>query len=174
MQAIVRYKTKEIPKEVRGLFEPGAVCFEDISQFIELEKLDPELLEMIRDALCKKIYEIMIIGNFRDLSGAQELLEKLGIQKISISEEDLSVLEDSHRRISEHDLLVLCTSQMSSHGEYDLVKARRILKWADYSDEELTDERVKKILDWRHVLMQMKRNRIERIGSVRELLEEGA
>jgi len=171
MQAIVRYKIKKIPEEIRSLFEEGSVCFEDISQFINPEDFDPELLEKIKSAVCEKVFGMLILGNFGDLRGAQELMEKLDIRKISIFEEDSSILEDSLQRISEHDLMTLCMSQMSLHGEYDLVKARKILKGAGYSDEELTDDRIRKILDWRHVLIQAKRNKAERIGSFQKLLE---
>lgn len=171
MQAIVRYKIKKIPKEIQGLFEEGSVCFEDISQFIEPEDFDAALLEKIRAAVSEKVFGMLILGNFGDLKGAKELLEKLDIRKISIFEEDSSILEDSLLRISEHDLLTLCTSQMSPYGEYDLVKARKILKGAGYSDEELTNDMIRKILDWRHVLIQVKRNKAERIGSFQKLLE---
>lgn len=70
-KAAVRYKTKIAPKEIAGLFEPGAVCFEYIEQFIGPEDLDPALLEKIKNVVCEKVYKIMISGHFGDLRGAQ-------------------------------------------------------------------------------------------------------
>ncbi len=174
MKAIAHYKIKEIPEEIKGLFEPGAVCFEYISKFIHPEKLDPEVLDKIKDAVCHKIYEIMIAGTFRDLYGAKEILSKLDIQKISIPEEDVAILNEAITRLTENTLMLLGTSKPSGMGEHDLGKARIILKRAGYSDQELRDdESVKKIVNWRHVLMKMKINKIDRIESIYGLLEDG-
>lgn len=171
MQAIVRSKIKKIPEEISGLFGDGSVNFKSISQSINPADFDPELLEEIRNAVCEKVFDMLILGNFGDLKGAEELLEKLGIQRMSLFDEDLFILQDSFKRISEHDLMVLCTSQTSPHGEYNLVKARKILNGAGYSEKELTDNRIKKILDWRHVLIQVKSSGVDQIGSFQKLLE---
>lgn len=104
---------------------------------------------------------------------ARKLLEKLNIERISIPIEDIIVLNDALMRVSEYNLLMLRDAKPMGMETYDLKKARKILKDAGYSDEELTDdEKVRKIVDWRHVLMELKMRKVEMIGSIRELLEE--
>lgn len=172
-KAVVRYRTKIAPNEIAGLFGPGAVCFEYMEQFIDPENLDPELLEKIKNAVCEKVYKIMISGHFGDLRGARKLLEKLNVERISIPGEDIIVLNDALMRVSEYNLLMLRYAKPMGMETYDLKKARKILKDAGYSDEELmNDEKVKKIVNWRHVLMELKIKKIKMIGSVQELLEE--
>lgn len=172
MQALVRYKKKEVPKEIRGLFEPGAVCFEYISQFVDPDELDPEILEKIKGAVCEKVFRIMITGTFGDLRGARELLEKLEIEDIFIPEADVFILNVALMRVSENALLHLGFSKPLGMTNYDLKKAREILKDVGYSEKELaSDEIVKKIVNWRHVLMELKRRKIKMIGGAQNLLE---
>ena len=160
-------EVKNLKKEVAVLFEEGAVNFEHVAENIDLEEMSPELLENIRGAVSNKIFEIMILGHFNDLRGARELMEKLGIEEIFIPEDDSVELDEDIKKLSERALIEVGLSQPAVMGEYDLETAREILiNDSDYSENELSDDKIKKILNFRHLLLALKERKIDRLHAL--------
>ena len=163
---------KNLKKDIYVLFEPGAVNFKTVRENLDLIEIDPELLENIKGAVSDKIFEIMISGHFGDLKGAKELMEKLEIEKISLPEEDLVELSEDLEKLSYDNLVRLGISQLSEMGKYDIEKAKKILSEnAGYSEGELSDSKVEKILNFRHLLLALKERKINSIESLPKLLE---
>lgn len=162
---------KNLRKEVRVLFEPGTVDFRNITENLDLEEINSDLLEEVKKAVSGKVFEIMISGHFNDLRGAKELMEKLGIERVSISNEDIKDINKDLERLNQNNLVRLGVSQPPEMGKYDFEKAKEILIGAGYSENELSEDKIKKILDFRHMLLAFKERKINSIESLPDLLE---
>ena len=160
---------ENLKKEVRVLFEPGAVNFYNVTENLNLDEINSGLLEKIRGAVSGKIYEIMISGHFNDLRGSKELMEKLGIEGVSLLNEDLDSLNKYLERLSVNCLVRLGVSQPPEMGKYDLEKAKEILIGAGYSEDELSDDEIKKIMNFKHILLALKDKKIDKIDKIKSL-----
>jgi|ERR1035437_2674254 hypothetical protein len=156
---------------INKLFEAGAVNFSQIAACIILGTMSRERLVSVQNAAVKKVIDTLIAGNFADLRGAKDLLLRLDLQDLTVADEVMAELNSLLPRLNEITLIHLGLSQPVVVGEYDLTKARKILIKSGFKDGELDDEQVKKILDFRHILMELKRRSIAKIDSLPNLLK---
>ena len=98
-------------------------------------------------------------------------MEKLGIERVSISNEDIKDINKDLERLNQNNLVRLGVSQPLEMGKYDFEKAKEILIGAGYSENELSEDKIKKILDFRHMLLAFKERKINSIESLPDLLE---
>ncbi len=150
--------------------ELGTPNFTHVARSIHPERMDAVQLATVREAALRKIQDVLLMGHFGDLHGADALLSKLGITELSIGEDVQSDLNVLLLRLDQRTLTGLALSQPAARGDYDLNAARRILKAYNFSADELSDARLKTILDYRGILLELHRRRVTQIDSPRELL----
>lgn len=143
------------------LIEPGAVDFKVIAASIP-PGLDEDTLEEVRASASVKIFDTFMAGHFRDLQGAQQLLDQLETQ-ITLPEETMATINGLLPRLDEGAIIGLGLSQPSVVGEYNVEGARRILKHSGFTEEETGDEAVKEVLNLRHVLGALKQHSVEEL-----------
>lgn len=152
---------------IQTLFEDGAVNFKAIANAIP-PKMDPQSLDRVRGGAVNKILEIFQSGHFGDLRGARELMDRLDITQLTFSDEFLQEIDELLPRLTETTLGALGRSQPATVGEYNLEGARRLLQ-PKFPEKELSDEEVKEILDYRHVLLALKEREIDSVRQLHEL-----
>jgi len=161
---------QQLDPRVQTLFAYGPVNFEDIAQSITRECIDTATLERLRKVTIHKIHELCIGGRFGDLEGVDALLEKLGIN-VGLSH---SLLERLNKIIPLVGGIYIKHIDETQKNGRDLKIARHNL-WATgffgIKEEDISDETVELILDWRHMLMALN-ERSSRSITIQELLEE--
>lgn len=148
------YEDSDIPL-VREIASPGAVNFAIISEKIDKHDFSDEEMQDLTGAVVEKVANTFFSGHFRDLRGSKELLNRLGVS-VELPEDLIKDLKEILPRVDQASLSRLGVSQPPEQGKYNIEGARRILKNAGFADEELTNDRVTRILDIRHVLMLLK------------------
>jgi|GEM_PF-3349951 len=154
---------------VRLLSKPGAVNFDHLFDTLSDKELDEKTLEDLRGATISKVGQTIMSGNFSDLRGASKFMEKIGV-KIEFPDEFYKDINQLLPRLSELSLTLLGISQPAVVGEYNLSKARDILKQCGFKNDELLDDNVIKILNLRHVLIALKEQQVKESITVKKLM----
>lgn len=105
------------------------------------------------------------------MRGAKELLLKIGLKDLTFTDEVVTDLNKLLSRLDVGALTSLGLSQPVVSGDYDLKKAKAILKANGFSNVELTDDTIKKILDYRHILIELKQRSVKQLDSLPSLLQ---
>lgn len=143
---------------IRLLSEHGAVNFSVLASSVKPESLSPDDLQQLRNAASHKVVVTFFSGHFGDLRGAQQLMDRIGVS-IAFPDQFYDDLHQLLPRLNEGVLASLGTSQPPVLGEYNIAGARAILKANGFTDSELENAQVMKVLNYRHVLTLLKKHR---------------
>lgn len=151
------------------LTEPGAVNFSYIHDRLQNAKLDTQERHELGMLAVQKVQSVMELGNFRDLQGAQPLLEMLGVSEMQLAPEWAQKIDAFLNRFTLSDINYLLPSLLISNRlpngkPYDKVAfARERLLGAGVSPAEATDEFVKDVLKTRELLLKLYKTKAEKM-----------
>lgn len=138
----------------------GAVNFDAIADSPDMENLSQQEKDMMTTAFISKVGNTLVSGHFGDLRGAVKVMKKLDIT-IEFPEEFWNDIGDMLPKLNMISLSCLGMSQPSGIGEYNISGARNVLRNSGFSAEQLTDDYLMKILNYRHVLIALMERRMD-------------
>lgn len=140
----------------------GAVNFRAIARVIP-PSLKPPVLEEVRQRTGEHIFSALVRGQFRDLDGALELMDRIDL-RVVLPEPTVERINDLLPRTSEQSLVsVSLTQDGTGPNPENIEKARRKLRAQGFPDQDLTEGGVTEILRLRHILMELHRRNARRI-----------
>ena len=126
-----------------------------------IEKPDPEVVKRRRKSLIVKTMVALIhighIGYLDDVAEALHGLHKISPDEAELVDEVKVEIQQLLPRLRRHTLLRLNESQPTDPEENaDIAAARLVLRSAGFGEGETKDADVSQILDYRHLLLELK------------------
>lgn len=149
-----------VDRMIANLREPGWSNYAQFASNLPNLPLTNPFMAELRTQVGNKVFGDLMMGQFGNLDGAKDLMRRLQMN-VTLPEPVLDEIYTLYPRIYNNllELAIMHKTEVATEREakdYDMPEAKRILARAGFTQQELSDENVLKILNLTQFLVRVK------------------